>query len=148
MTLITDGGYGGGDNTELAREKDINIVITAMIGKDAPDVFADFQFSEDGTKLEKCAAGASARKVLLYENYEAGHSYLCDGILQRLPLSGSMQSQDKNGKVKFITSMNTTHQTAPNMNDAWGKGISSIILTPTESKQCLPISERTTILKS
>lgn len=35
-TLITDGGYGGGDNTELAGEKNIDLVTTALIGKDAP----------------------------------------------------------------------------------------------------------------
>lgn len=36
VTLITDGGYGGVDNTVLAREKTIDLVTTALIGKDAP----------------------------------------------------------------------------------------------------------------
>ncbi|MDR2569631.1 MAG: transposase [Oscillospiraceae bacterium] len=55
--LITDGGYGGGTNTLLAKEKNVRLITTALIGKDAPDVLADFEFNDDGTKLLKCAAG-------------------------------------------------------------------------------------------
>lgn len=56
VTLITDGDYGGGNNTELAKEKNIDLITADLVGKDTPNVLADFQFSEDGTKLEKCAA--------------------------------------------------------------------------------------------
>lgn len=35
VTLITEGGYGGSDNMELAREKNINLVTNALIRKDA-----------------------------------------------------------------------------------------------------------------
>lgn len=56
IVLITDGGYGGGDTTELAKSKNIDLVTTTLIGKDAPDVYADFQYNEDGSQLLKCAA--------------------------------------------------------------------------------------------
>lgn len=65
VTLITDGGYGGGDNMELARKKNIDFVTTALIGKDAPDVLADFEFSEDGIKLEKCAVGYLPKNAII-----------------------------------------------------------------------------------
>ncbi|MEG1848914.1 MAG: transposase [Lachnospiraceae bacterium] len=55
--LITDGGYDGQDNIALAKEKNVVLVTTALIGKEAPDILADFEFSEDGTQLIKCAAG-------------------------------------------------------------------------------------------
>ena len=54
---ITDGGYDGQDNVALAKEKNVKLVTTALIGKEAPDVLADFEFNEDGTRLLKCAAG-------------------------------------------------------------------------------------------
>lgn len=57
IILITDGGYDGQDNVALAKEKNVKLVTTALIGKEAPDVLADFLYNEDGTKLIKCAAG-------------------------------------------------------------------------------------------
>ena len=57
IVLITDGGYDGQDNIALAKEKNITLVTTALIGKEAPDALADFEFNEDGTRLIKCAAG-------------------------------------------------------------------------------------------
>lgn len=57
ILLITDGGYDGQDNIALAKKKNVKLVTTALIGKEAPDVLADFEFNEDGTKLLKCAAG-------------------------------------------------------------------------------------------
>ena len=57
IILITDGGYDGQDNIALAKEKNVKLVTTALIGKEAPDALADFEFNEDGTRLIKCAAG-------------------------------------------------------------------------------------------
>ena len=57
IILITDGGYDGQDNIALAKEKNVKLVTTALIGKEAPDALADFEFNEDGTRLLKCAAG-------------------------------------------------------------------------------------------
>ena len=57
IILIMDGGYDGQDNIALAKEKNVRLVTTALIGKEAPDVLADFEFNEDGTRLLKCAAG-------------------------------------------------------------------------------------------
>ena len=40
----------------LQKEKNVRLVTTALIGKEAPDALADFEFNEDGTRLLKCAA--------------------------------------------------------------------------------------------
>jgi len=66
-TLITDGGYAGGDNILLAREKNVRLITTALVGKDAPDIFADFEFNDDGTKLLKCAAGHAPKSCSYIE---------------------------------------------------------------------------------
>ena len=57
IILVTDGGYDDQDNIVLAKEKNVKLVTTALIGKKAPDTLADFEFNEDGTRLLKCAAG-------------------------------------------------------------------------------------------
>lgn len=56
IILIADGGYDGQNNIALAKEKNVKLVTTALIGKEAPDALADFEFNEEGTKLLKCAA--------------------------------------------------------------------------------------------
>ena len=57
IILVTDGGYDGQDNIALAKEKNVKLVTTALVGKEAPDALADFEFNEDGTRLLKSAAG-------------------------------------------------------------------------------------------
>lgn len=57
IILVTDGGYDGQDNIALAKEKNVKLITTALIGKEAPDALADFEFNKDGTRLLKCAAG-------------------------------------------------------------------------------------------
>ena len=44
---VTDGGYDGQDNIALAKEKNVRLVTTALIGKEAPDALADFEFNEE-----------------------------------------------------------------------------------------------------
>ena len=57
LTIVTDGAYGGEDNTTLAKENNINLVTTNFQGKKPEDIFAEFEFSPDGRKVLKCAGG-------------------------------------------------------------------------------------------
>ena len=61
LVLIADGGYDGQDNVALVKEKNVKLVKNALVGKEAPDILADFEFNEDGTRLIKCAAGHEPR---------------------------------------------------------------------------------------
>ena len=55
--LITDGAYSGRDNTDAAAEKNIDLVTTDLTGREAKDIAADFEFTEDGKKVIHCPAG-------------------------------------------------------------------------------------------
>lgn len=57
LTLVADGAYGGEDNLAKAKDKNINLVTTNFQGKNPEDIFADFEFNSDGTKILKCANG-------------------------------------------------------------------------------------------
>lgn len=57
IILVTDLGYDGQNNIALAKEKNVKLVTTTLIGKEAPDILAYFEFNEEGTKLLKCAVG-------------------------------------------------------------------------------------------
>lgn len=57
VTIVTDGAYSGTQNKELAAEKNVRLVTTNLTGREAEDIMADFEFSEDGRKVIKCPGG-------------------------------------------------------------------------------------------
>ena len=57
VTVVTDGAYSGTQNEELAAEKNVRLVTTNLTGREAEDIMADFEFSEDGRKVIKCPGG-------------------------------------------------------------------------------------------
>lgn len=57
ITVITDGAYSGEENRKLAEEKNIDLVTTDLSGRKVPDIYADFEFNEQGTRITRCPAG-------------------------------------------------------------------------------------------
>lgn len=57
ITLITDGAYSGTTHKGLADNKNVNVITTSLSGKESPLILAEFEFSDDGTKVMKCPAG-------------------------------------------------------------------------------------------
>ena len=65
-TMICDGAYSGKENQELAESKNVELVPTALSGKETDPVFAGFELSEDGTKVLKCPQGHVPVKTTHY----------------------------------------------------------------------------------
>ncbi len=110
IILVTDGGYDGQDNIALAEEKNVKLVTTALIGKEAPDALADFEFNEDGTRLLKCAAGhepVSQRYTKTTKqcrvSFDRNH---CKGC----PYQGQCRSKIYKKVASFITSKNASNR--------------------------------------
>lgn len=57
VTIVTDGAYSGTQNEELAAQKNVRLVTTKLTGREAEDILADFEFSEDSRKVIKCPSG-------------------------------------------------------------------------------------------
>ena len=55
--MVTDGAYSGTENIQLAADKNVELITTSLTGKAAPDILADFEFNEKGTKVLRCPAG-------------------------------------------------------------------------------------------
>lgn len=55
--IVTDGAYSGTKNTQLAADKNVELVTTDLTGKPAEDILADFKFNEEGTEILECPAG-------------------------------------------------------------------------------------------
>lgn len=54
VTVVADGAYSGIENTALANEKNVKLITTSLTGRETPDIMADFEFNEEGTKVVRC----------------------------------------------------------------------------------------------
>lgn len=70
VTLVADGAYASVENTELAAEKNIELVPTDLIGKDTNPIMADFKFNEDFTRVTECPAGHQPKSCSYNKNNE------------------------------------------------------------------------------
>ncbi len=66
-TVIVDGAYASYENSKLAEEKNITLVPTALSGKDPDEIYADFELSDDETKVVKCPMGYEPVKQTQYK---------------------------------------------------------------------------------
>ena len=57
VTLVSDGAFGSTENIVLAAKNNIDLVTTNLTGKAVNDIYADFEFSEDGRSVIKCPCG-------------------------------------------------------------------------------------------
>lgn len=62
VTIVTDGAYSGETTEKTAAEKNVNLITTNLTGRETPDIHADFEFSEDGCRVIKCASGNVPKK--------------------------------------------------------------------------------------
>lgn len=53
---------------KLADDKNIDLVTTDLLGRDARDICADFQFSEDGTRIQLCPAGNQPKSSFIVKS--------------------------------------------------------------------------------
>jgi hypothetical protein len=108
--LITDGGYGGGDNTALAKDKNVTLVTTALIGKEAPDVLAEFKFNEDGTRLLKCAVGHEPKSQSYTKTTKQCRVYFDRNHCVNCPYQDQCRPKIYKNVATFITSLNASNR--------------------------------------
>lgn len=63
--IVTDGAYSGTENTQLAAHKNVELITTSLTGKPAPDILADFEFNEEGTKSSDVQPAMHRKAVLI-----------------------------------------------------------------------------------
>ncbi len=108
--LVTDGGYSGGDNVNLAAEKNIRLVTTALIGKEAPDVLADFEFKEDGTEVLKCASGNVPKSCSYTKSTKQCNVSFRVEQCRDCPYKDQCNPKFKKTAASFITSQNASNR--------------------------------------
>ena len=103
-------GYAGQDNFALAKEKNIKLITTALIGKEAPDALADFTFNDDGTILLRCAAGHEpVRRSYTKTTRQCKVSFNCNHCVG-CPYQGQCRPKIDGWNATFITSKNASNR--------------------------------------
>lgn len=108
--LVTDGGYSGGNNTELAAEKNIRLLTTALAGKDAPDTLADFKWNEDGTEVLECAAGNTPKSCSYTKRTKQCKVSFRVEQCRNCPYKTQCNPKFKKTVATFITSQNASNR--------------------------------------
>ena len=77
--IVADGAYSGTENTQLAAEKNVELITTSLTGKPAPDILADFEFNEEGTQVLRCPAGYAPKSCsYMKQSNQCSVSFLRD----------------------------------------------------------------------
>lgn len=64
--MIADGAYGGEENVQLAEESGVELVVTALTGKNPDEIMGEFNLSEDGTQVLTCPMGHEPEKTTFH----------------------------------------------------------------------------------
>ena len=67
QTVIADGAYASYENSKQAEGKNIDLVPTALTGKETDEIFAEFELSDDKTEVTRCPMGYTPVKQTYYE---------------------------------------------------------------------------------
>lgn len=70
VRIITDGAYYGEENIRLAAGRNVELVTTSLTGVPTPDIFADFEFNEDGKTVLRCPAGHKPKSCCYRQSNE------------------------------------------------------------------------------
>lgn len=64
--MIADGAYNSQENQDMAAAKDVDLMPTALTGRQPNLLAADFKFNADGTKVLECPMGHAPEKSAYY----------------------------------------------------------------------------------
>ncbi len=81
--LLADGAYSGEKNTSLALDKNIELITTALLGRQPDVIMADFDFSKDGLSVIHCPMSHEPIKSTYYDKIE-----MCRVIFERKQCEG------------------------------------------------------------
>lgn len=102
--VITDGAYYSSENAEAASKKGILIIPTSLTGSETMPLTADFELTEDGTKIKQCPNGEEPYEQKYNEKsgkIDAKFSHeKCDSC----PLRGQCPGVDQKRAVKVSLS--------------------------------------------
>jgi hypothetical protein len=107
-TILTDGAYGGEENISTAKGNNINLVTTNMQGRKPNSIYADFEFSDDGKEILRCAGGqapaANSYNPKTGQRRATFDRQVCEGC----PFQGQCRPKFNKTKTSLVLSLKST----------------------------------------
>jgi hypothetical protein len=91
IILVADGAYGSVANISEAMEHKIKLITTNFTGHKPDDIYADFNFNEDGTKLLNCIHGKEPEKCVYDPGNERCVAYFSHETCNSCPYKDKCQ---------------------------------------------------------
>ena len=112
MTLIADGAYGSDELVDLARQQNISLVTTALIGKTPDPLMSEFEIDEQHHQLRKCPAGHAPLSCQYKSQTDSYYAHFDKSICMTCPHRKhcGVKFQKKTGLVHISTK--TVHRAA------------------------------------
>ncbi|MFV0341853.1 MAG: transposase [Anaerocolumna sp.] len=76
--MLADGAYSGTENSCLAKEKNVELITTALTGRQPDTIMAGFELSVDGKEVIHCPMNQQPIKSSYYDNIE-----MCRAVFQK-----------------------------------------------------------------
>jgi hypothetical protein len=110
VTLLADGAYGSEENEALASDKNVNLINTNFTGIKPDDFYAEFEFSEDGKKVLKCAGGQTPITCTYYAYLDNCRITLDRDICDKCPYKEQCKPKIYKKKASKTISRKTTER--------------------------------------
>ena len=108
VTIIADGAYGGIENQELAAENNVVLVTTALNGKPVDEIYSEFEYNEDGTKVLKCPAGYAPNSSTYYESNGTCRITMAKSCCGNCPYKDRCKAKEQRNNYVLTTSSKMT----------------------------------------
>lgn len=85
VTLVADGAYSGERNVRTAAKHGIRFIATNFTGHKPDEIYADFQFSEDGKYLMRCIHGQEPEECTYDSGNDRSIAYFRHEVCEECP---------------------------------------------------------------
>lgn len=110
VTITSDGAFSGEGIEKAAQSHNIEMIHTNLTGKEAPDLHADFEFNEEGSRVVSCANGQTPKSCSY--NPKTGRCTVsfyktqCEGC----PYAQNCKREIKKRTVRVMISQKSKHR--------------------------------------
>ena len=86
VSMIADGAYGSDELMDLAKERNVNLVTTSLVGKAPDPVLADYEVDEEKQTIDKCPAGQAPLSCKYKADKDSYYAHFDKAICSNCPL--------------------------------------------------------------
>lgn len=95
--IVVDGAYSGQNLRDAALEKNVQLISTSLKGISVPNIYADFEISDDGKVVLHCPAGHEPLRCRYISAAKQARAYFSPDLCAGCPPFGAVPSEAQQG---------------------------------------------------